>query len=220
MEFTIKEKINNTIEQLENQHKKYNDEVNSITNMKIYTADEQNRRIKEIKTKYQDGAKTTAENLKKCVESWIDSDIKKMYSETDKEKNSANIAADFYLISAGNFSDKDKFEFLKKYFGDMETMKKFYGLPYMKNERTLTAHILSLAYNVENLSEEVVKNFNHYLDLNSRQYTPFNSGSKETLPCVIFEQTLTNSVDKLCSAFELIEKAKTAKYDEIKAEVK
>lgn len=80
MEFTIKEKINNTIEQLENQHKKYNDEVNSITNMKIYTADEQNRRIKEIKTKYQDGAKTTAENLKKCVESWIDSDIKKMYS--------------------------------------------------------------------------------------------------------------------------------------------
>lgn len=220
MEFTIKEKINNTIEQLENQHKKYNDEVNSITNMKIYTADEQNRRIKEIKTKYQDGAKTTAENLKKCVESWIDSDIKKMYSETDKEKNSANIAADFYLISAGNFSDKDKFEFLKKYFGDMETMKKFYGLPYMKNERTLTAHILSLAYNVENLSEEVVKNFNHYLDLNSRQYTPFNSGSKETLPCVIFEQTLTNSVDKLCSAFELIKKAKTAKYDEIKAEVK
>lgn len=220
MEFTIKKKINNTIEQLENQHKKYNDEVNSITNMKIYTADEQNRRIKEIKTKYQDGAKTTAENLKKCVESWIDSDIKKMYSETDKEKNSANIAADFYLISAGNFSDKDKFEFLKKYFGDMETMKKFYGLPYMKNERTLTAHILSLAYNVENLSEEVVKNFNHYLDLNSRQYTPFNSGSKETLPCVIFEQTLTNSVDKLCSAFELIEKAKTAKYDEIKAEVK
>lgn len=220
MEFTIKKKINNTIEQLENQHKKYNDEVNSITNMKIYTADEQNRRIKEIKTKYQDGAKTTAENLKKCVESWIDSDIKKMYSETDKEKNSANIAADFYLISAGNFSDKDKFEFLKKYFGDMETMKKFYGLPYMKNERTLTAHILSLAYNVESLSEEVVKNFNHYLDLNSRQYTPFNSGSKETLPCVIFEQTLTNSVDKLCSAFELIEKAKTAKYDEIKAEVK
>lgn len=220
MEFTIREKINNTIEQLENQHKKYNDEVNSITNMKIYTADEQNRRIKEIKTKYQDGAKTTAENLKKCVESWIDSDIKKMYSETDKEKNSANIAADFYLISAGNFSDKDKFEFLKKYFGDMETMKKFYGLPYIKNERTLTAHILSLAYNVENLSEEVVKNFNHYLDLNSRQYTPFNSGSKETLPCVIFEQTLTNSVDKLCSAFELIEKAKTAKYDEIKAEVK
>lgn len=99
-------------------------------------------------------------------------------------------------------------------------MKKFYGLPYMKNERTLTAHILSLAYNVENLSEEVVKNFNHYLDLNSRQYTPFNSGSKETLPCVIFEQTLTNSVDNFCSAFELIEKAKTAKYDEIKAEVK
>lgn len=220
MEFTIKEKINNTIEQLENQHKKYNDEVNSITNMKIYTADEQNRRIKEIKTKYQDGAKTTAENLKKCVESWIDSDIKKMYSETDKEKNSANIAADFYLMSVGNFSDKNKFEFLKKYFGDMETMKKFYGLPYIKNERTLTAHILSLAHNIENLSEEVVKNFNHYLDLNSRQYTPFNSGSKETLPCVIFEQTLTNSVDKLCSAFELIEKAKTAKYDEIKAEVK
>ena len=178
MEFTIKEKLNNTIEQLENQHKKYNDEVNSITNMKIYTADEQNRRIKEIKTKYQDGAKTTAENLKKCVESWIDSDIKKMYSETDKEKNSANIAADFYLMSVGNFSDKNKFEFLKKYFGDMETMKKFYGLPYIKNERTLTAHILSLAHNIENLSEEVVKNFNHYLDLNSRQYTPFNSGSK------------------------------------------
>lgn len=220
MKFTIKEKINNTIEELENQHKKYNDEVSSITNMKIYTSDEQNRRIKEIKTKYQNSAKTTAENLRKCIESWIDSDIKKMYSETNKEINSANIAADFYLMSVGSFSDKDKFEFLKKYFGDMETMKKFYGLPYMKDERTLTSHILSLAHKIENLSEEVVKNFNHYLDLNSRQYTPFNSGSKETLPCVIFEQTLTNSVDKLCSAFELIEKAKIAKYDEIKAEVK
>lgn len=219
MKFTIKENINNTIKELENQHKKYNEEINSITNMKIYTADEQNRRIKEIKTKYQNSAKTTAENLKKCVQSWIDSDIKKMYSETDKEKNSPNIAADFYIISAGSFSDKDIFEFLKKYFGDMETMKKFYGLPYMKNQRTLTSHILSLAYNIENLSEEVVKNFDHYLDLNSRQYTPPNSGSKETLPCVVFEQTLTNSVDNLCSTFELIEKAKTAKYEDVKNEV-
>lgn len=221
MNYTIKDRINNTIQQINSQYKKFRDEIDSITSTKIYTVEEQNRRIRDTKLKYKEAAETTRENLKKCVEGWITPDIQKMYLESDREKNAAFMSTDFNMLMVGNYSDKDRFLFVRKYFGDMEAMKRFLGVPAIKDDCKLTYYILSRANRIDMEVEEVLHNFNHYLDLNVINYTPNGSGSgSTTLPLTVFEQTLTNSVDNLCSTYELIERAKTEKYDVLCYEMK
>lgn len=212
MNFTIKEKINNTIQQLDNQYKKFREELDSITKLTIYTDEEKNRRIREIKTKYQNGAKTTTGNLKKCVESWIDSDIQKIHEAGKKEKNVIYMMADLYSLNIGKYDDKDSFMFLQKYFGDIEAMKRFSGVPRLVENKGVTFWMLKKAAKVDSIVTEIIERFNKYLD----SYQKFYSCGTDYISSLLYSDYLLNSVNELCSTLEIIERLKTAKYEDAK----
>lgn len=215
MKFTIKEKINTTIEELDKQYKTFYNKCKSIRELQIYTTEEINRRINALTDDYKKSLKITCENIKKCVASWATDDINKLYSKEEKEKNFIYMATDLYTLNIGKYEDKDKFIILQKYFGDMEAMKRFLGLPSLREEKRSTFRMLSMANQVDESVKDIIKNFDRYINLCQSRVID----TSDHINAVCYADYLKRAVNKLCSALEFIERLKTAEYDEVKNEV-
>ena len=215
MKFAIKDRVNSAIQGLDEQYKRFYNEYKSIRELTIYTTEEKNRRMNALTDKYKKSVKITCENIKKCVASWITDDINKLYSKEEKEKNFIYMATDLYTLNTGKYEDKDKFIFLQKYFGDMEAMKRFLGLPGLREEKRSTFRMLSMANKVDESVKDIIKNFDGYL--NTCQSRLIDSNNHINSVC--YAEHLIRAVDELCSTLEFIERLKTAEYEDVKNEV-
>lgn len=215
MKFAIKDRLNSTIQETDKQYKRFRDEYKSITELTIYTAEEKNRRMNDLTDKYKKSVKTTCENIKKCVASWIKDDINKLCSKEEKEKNLIYMATDLYTLNVGKYEDEDKFIFLQKYFGDMEAMKRFLGIPALKENRGKTFHMLSKAKDVDESVKDIIEKFDGYLNTCQSRLIDSNN----YISSVCYADYLTRAVDELCSTLEFIERLKTAEYEDVKNEV-
>lgn len=214
MSFTTKSKLNNTIEQLNKQFGEFTNEVNSVNSLKIYTDNETKRRTTEIQKKYTEKVKITSDNLKKCLPDWVITDIQTLSTSSDKDKNMQHIFYDFAMLYAGSYSDNNIYTFIQPYLGDLISMRKLSGITALK-QAGISYYILSLADSIYTLQNELEENFEYYLELNIRRYSPI-ANSISNLSFVTYEQTLLNTVEKLEKAFNIIEQSKTKSYNDIK----
>lgn len=216
MNSTTKTKINNAIEQLSNQHKEFTDKVNSVNSLNIYSAEETKRRRIEIQKQFEEKAKITSANLKKCLADWLLTDINSLSSDKEKETNLQRVYTDFNLLSVGDYSDKNIFLIIKPYIGDMLSMKKLAGITKLnKPESRVAYYILSRADSIDDMQNKVEEGFAHYLDLTVRKYSSV-ANSVSNLAFVTYEQTLLNTVENFERTINMLLQAKTASYEDIK----
>lgn len=213
----IKDKINNTIEQLNKQFTDFQNKIKSVKALTIYSQEEINRRTEAIYKQYEETVSSAIDNLEKSVAGWIDLEISKLSTTTKNDVNAQRILSDFQIISSGNYDDKTLFLFIKPYMGDMLSMKKLFGISKLENvaKYDITHFLLSLAQSIDTLSADLNDAFSHYLELNKRRYS-YITKDTSNLSFVVYEHTMLNIVNEFDNTIDAIEQAKQATYGDIK----
>lgn len=211
----IKDKINNTIEQLNKQFTDFQNKIKSVKALTIYSQEEINRRTEAIYKQYEETVSSAIDNLEKSVKSCIDIEVNKLTTEAKNNENAQRILSDFHIISSGEYDDETLFLFIKQYMGDLLSMKKLCGIPKIDDAKySTTRFLLCLAYRIDTLSADLCNAFSQYLKLNKCRYS-YITKSTANLSFAVNEQTLINIVYKFESTIEIIEQAKKATYSDI-----
>ena len=115
----IKDKINNTIEQLNKQFTDFQNKIKSVKALTIYSQEEINRRTEAIYKQYEETVSSAIDNLEKNVKSCIDIEVNKLTTDAKNNENAQRILSDFHIISSGEYDDETLFLFIKPYMGDL-----------------------------------------------------------------------------------------------------
>ena len=111
----IKDKINNTIEQLNKQFTDFQNKIKSVKALTIYSQEEINRRTEAIYKQYEETVSSAIDNLEKNVKSCIDIEVNKLTTDAKNNENAQRILSDFHIISSGEYDDETLFLFIKPY---------------------------------------------------------------------------------------------------------
>ena len=212
MKMELKSKVEKLIENYKKVTNAFLEEIRKWESNSYYTSDAKQDEIRKVKARMlnndADFNKQLLNIIKEEKEAILNSTIKK---PADYQVLISN-AIGFINLLGNKLTDEEAFELVKPFFGDYQTMKRFYAVLSEINGLNVTTYSLGLFDKVINNLEILKNNFAKFFDAGT--YT--TNGLAYTLK----ETALLSDIEDIERIIQKLDSIIPASYKEVEAELK
>jgi len=212
MKIELKNKVEKLIENYKKVTNAFLEEIRKWESNSYYTSDAKQDEIRKVKARMlnndADFNKQLLNIIKEEKEAILNSTIKK---PADYQVLISN-AIGFINLLGNKLTDEEAFELVKPFFGDYQTMKRFYAVLSEINGLNVTTYSLGLFDKAVNSLEILKNNFAKFFDAGT--YT--TNGLAYTLK----ETALLSDIEDIERIIQKLDSIIPASYKEVEAELK